>query len=264
MQRMLGYMRKAIQEFDLIQDGDKIAVGVSGGKDSMVLLAGLAQLRRFIGIDYDLVAITLDPMFGGEATDYSPIRACCEEWGIPYVVKQTQIGQIVFDVREEPNPCSLCARMRRGALHDEAVANGCNKIALGHHYDDAVETFVMNLFNEGRLGCFSPKRYLSRKKLTLIRPMVFAPEKEIRRAAERAGLPIVKSKCPADGVTNRQKTKEFLAAREREDNGFKFRLFGAMRRAGLDGWGYPDAPVHRIAKTNRDIAARKDEAQNKG
>ena len=242
MQRMLGYMRKAIQEFGLIENGDKIAVGVSGGKDSVVLLTGLAMLRRFIGIEYELVAVTLDPHFGGEATDYSPIRALCEQLEVPYLVKDTQIGEIVFDVRKEPNPCSLCARMRRGALHDAAVAQGCNKIALGHHFDDAVETFVMNLFNEGRLGCFSPKSYLSRKKLTMIRPMVFAPEKEVRRAAERANLPIVKSKCPADGITSRQTTKEFLAAREREDHGFKLRLFGAMRRAGLDGWGYPEKP----------------------
>lgn len=240
MQRVLGYMRKAIQEFDLIQDGDRIAVGVSGGKDSVALLVGLARLRRFIGIDYSLTAITLDPQFHGAPGDYSAIGKICEELEIPYVVKKTQIGEIVFDARQETNPCSLCARMRRGALHDAAVAQGCNKIALGHHFDDAVETFVMNLFNEGRLGCFSPKSYLSRKKLTMIRPMVFAPEKEVRRAAERANLPIVKSKCPADGITSRQTTKEFLAAREREDHGFKLRLFGAMRRAGLDGWGYPE------------------------
>ncbi len=240
MQRMLGYMRKAIQEFDLIQDGDKIAVGVSGGKDSVVLLTGLSMLRRFIGIDYDLLAITLDPYFNGQATDYSPIRALCEQLEIPYIVKDTHIGEIVFDLRKEPNPCSLCARMRRGALHDVAVANGCNKIALGHHFDDAVETFVMNLFNEGRLGCFSPKSYLSRKQLTMIRPLVFAPENEVRKAAARAGLPIVKSKCPADGATSRQATKEFLAERERLDKGFKDRLFGAMRRAGLDGWEYKD------------------------
>ena len=157
-----------------------------------------------------------------------------------YTVKPTHIGEIVFDVRKEENPCSLCARMRRGALHDMAKEYDCNKVALGHHYNDAVETFVMNLFNEGRLGCFSPKSYLSRKELTLIRPLVFAPEKEIRRAAERTNLPIVKSKCPVDGYTNRQKTKEFLREREREDNGFTYRLFGAMRRAGLDGWGFPE------------------------
>ncbi len=242
MQKILGYMRKAVAEFGLIENGDCIAVGVSGGKDSVVLLLGLWELRRFLGIDYEVVGITLDPQFGGIETDYSPIEALCRDRGIPYLVKRTNIGEIVFDVRKEPNPCSLCARMRRGALHDAAKAAGCNKVALGHHYDDAVETFVMNLFHEGRLGCFSPKSYLSRKKLTLIRPLVFAPEKEIRRTAQRLELPIVKSACPADGYTSRQKTKEFLRERERGDHGFTYRLFGAMRRAGIDGWGYPDRP----------------------
>ena len=245
MQKMLGYMRKAVQEFDLIQDGDRIAVGVSGGKDSVVLLTGLSMLRRFIGIEYELLAVTLDPHFGGKAGDYAALRDHCEALGVPYLVKDTHIGEIVFDIRKESNPCSLCARMRRGALHDAAVANGCNKIALGHHFDDAVETFIMNLFNEGRLGCFSPKSYLSRKQLTMIRPMVFAPEKEVRRAAARAGLPLVKSECPADGATARQVAKEFLAERERLDKGFKERIFGAMRRAGLDGWGPVAGPDRR-------------------
>lgn len=238
MQKMLGYMRKAIQEFDLIQDGDRIAVGVSGGKDSLVLLKGLVMLKRFIGIDYDVVAITLDPRFNGVDGDYSSVKEMCDEMGIEYILIPTHIGEIVFDIRKEPNPCSLCARMRRGALHDAAKAANCNKIALGHHYNDAVETFVMNLFNEGRIGCFSPISYLSRKDLTLIRPMVFAPESEIRRAANRNNLKVVKSKCPADGHTSRERTKEFLAQREREDRGFTDRLFGAMRKAGIDNWGY--------------------------
>ncbi|MGI5894097.1 MAG: tRNA 2-thiocytidine biosynthesis TtcA family protein [Candidatus Merdivicinus sp.] len=242
MQRILGYMRKAIQEFDLIQDGDHIAVGVSGGKDSVVLLTGLAYLRRFIGIDYQLTAITLDPQFGGVPGDYREVANLCTRLGIPYIIRRTQIGEIVFDARQESNPCSLCARMRRGALHDAAKAAGCNKIALGHHYNDVIETFLMNLFNEGRVGCFSPKSYLSRKDLWMIRPLVFAPEKEVRRAAERAKLPIVKSKCPADGYTQRQVMKEFLAQKERESDGFQFRIFGALRRSGLDGWGFSDKP----------------------
>ena len=248
MQRVLGYMRKAIQEFDLIQDGDRIAVGVSGGKDSVALLVGLARLRRFIGIDYSLTAITLDPQFHGVPGDYSAIEKMCAELEIPYVVKKTQIGEIVFDARQETNPCSLCARMRRGALHDAAKEAGCNKIALGHHYNDVIETFMMNLFNEGRLGCFSPKSYLSRKDLWMIRPLVFAPEKEIRRAVERTGLPVVKSKCPADGHTQRQVMKEFLAQKERENSGFQYRVFGALRRSGLDGWGFPDRtePVKEV------------------
>ncbi len=240
MQRVLGYMRKAIQEFDLIQNGDRIAVGVSGGKDSVALLIGLQMLRRFIGIDYELTAVTLDPRFGGVPGDYSAIETLCKEYQIPYLIKRTQIGEIVFDARQESNPCSLCARMRRGALHDAAKEAGCNKVALGHHYNDVIETFMMNLFLEGRLGCFAPKSYLSRKDLWMIRPLVFAPEKEIRRSVERNGLPIVKSKCPADGHTQRQTMKEFLAQKERESDGFQYRIFGALRRSGLDGWGYPD------------------------
>ncbi len=237
MQKMLGYMRKAIQEFDLISDGDVIAVGVSGGKDSLVLLNGLALLKRFIGIDYRLVGITLDPQFGGIKGDYSAISDMCEKFNIEYHIIPTRIGEIIFDVRKEKHPCSLCARMRRGALHDAAIEYGCNKIALGHHFNDAVETFIMNLFNEGRIGCFSPKSYLSRKKITLIRPMVFAPEKDVIRAAKKNELKIVKSLCPADGHTNREATKNFIAKMDKENNGFSDRIFGAMRRANIDGWG---------------------------
>ncbi len=240
MQKMLGYMRKAIQEFELISDGDVIAVGVSGGKDSLVLLRGLALLRRFIGIDYRLVCVTLDPQFNGIAGDYSAIEEMCNELDVECHIIRTHIGEIVFDVRKEDHPCSLCARMRRGALHDAAIEYGCNKIALGHHFNDAVETFIMNLFNEGRIGCFSPKSYLSRKQLTLIRPMVFAPEKEVRRAANKNELKIIKSVCPADGHTNRETTKNFIAQMDKENNGFSDRVFGAMRRANIDGWGGKD------------------------
>ena len=240
MQKILGYMRKAIQEFDLIQDGDRIAVGVSGGKDSLVLLKGLVLLKRFIGIDYEVVAITLDPRFGGIDGDYSSVDEMCREMGVEYRLIRTHIGEIVFDVRQESNPCSLCARMRRGALHDAAKEAGCNKIALGHNYEDVVETFIMNLFNEGRLGCFAPKSYLSRKDITMIRPLVFAPEKDIRSAANRNNIQVVKSKCPADGHTSREKTKQFLAEKDKSDKGFSDRIFGAMRRAGLDGWGFKE------------------------
>lgn len=238
MQKILGYMRKAITEFDMLQDGDRVAVGVSGGKDSLVLLQGLIRLRSFIGIDYDIVAITLDPCFGGVPGDYSSVAKLCEENGVPYILEQSHIGEIVFDIRHEEHPCSLCARLRRGALHNEAKKAGCNKVALGHHYNDAVETFVMNLFIEGRIGCFSPKSFLDRREITVIRPLVFAPENEIRRAAKRTGLEVVKSKCPVDGHTMREETKSFLAEREKLDKGFTDRLFGAMRRAGIDGWGF--------------------------
>lgn len=229
-------MRKAITQYNMLEDGDTVAVGVSGGKDSVALLTGLAMLRSYISIDYKLVALTLDPGFGGQRTDYTPIRELCDQYQIPYIVKDTNIGEIIFDIRKESNPCSLCARMRRGALHDLAVANGCNKIALGHHFDDVIETFFMNLFEEGRIGCFSPVTYLSRKDITLIRPLVFAPEKEIRQAVKKAGLPIVKSKCPADGATNREKTKLFLVEKEKASKDFKVKIFGAIKRAHVDGF----------------------------
>ena len=238
MQKILGYVRRAVQEFDLLENGDRVAVGVSGGKDRVGMLKALVLLRRFIGIEYEIVAVTLDPRFGGEPGDYSCIEEMCREMGIEFVLVDTHIGEIVFDVRKEPNPCSLCARMRRGALHDAAKANGCNKIALGHNYNDVVETFVMNLTIEGRLGCFAPKSYLSRKDLTLIRPLVFAPEKDITKAAKKNELPIVKSKCPADKNTARERVKQELAERDRTDKGFSDRLFGALRRSGLDGWGF--------------------------
>ena len=237
MQKILGHMRKAIQQYRMISDGDRIAVGVSGGKDSVALLVGLARLRSFIGIDYQVTALTIDPAFGGQATDFSPVTELCRSLGAEHVIVPTQIGEIVFDVRREPNPCSLCSRMRRGALTNAAAELGCNKIALGHNYDDTVETFIMNLFTEGRIGCYSPVTHLAKKNLYMIRPLLLAPEKDIRRAARRAELPIVKSACPADGHTNREKTKEFIREMEHREPGFRDRIFGAMKRADIDGMG---------------------------
>lgn len=236
MQEIMGYIRRAVEEYRMIEDGDTVAVGVSGGKDSVALLAGLAGVRRFIGIEFTLKAITLDNCFNGEEGDFSPIAGLCDTLGVEYILRRTDIGQIIFGERGESNPCSLCARMRRGVLHDTAKANGCNKIALGHHFDDAVETFLMNLFNEGRIGCFSPVSYLSRKDLTMIRPLIFATEREVRNAVNRAGLPVVKSKCPVDGCTERQWTKEFLYNMEKSHPGITKRIFGAIRRGHVSGW----------------------------
>lgn len=240
MQKILGYMRKAVQDFDLIQNGDKIAVGVSGGKDSLVLLNGLVLLRRFIGIEYDVVAVTMDPCFNGVENDYSAVRKLCDDLGVEYVLERTNIGEVVFNIRKETHPCSLCAKMRRGALHEAAKQNGCNKLALGHNMDDAIETFMMNLFVEGRIGVYAPKSYLSRRDLTVIRPLGLAPEKEVRAAARRSGISIVKSKCPVDGHTKREEMKNILREQEKIDNGIKDRIFGAMRRFDLDGWASPD------------------------
>lgn len=235
MQKILGHMRKAVQNYRLISDGDRICVAVSGGKDSLVMLKGLALLKNFIGIDYEIIALTIDPHFNGNDGDYSPVAEMCSGLGVEYHVIKTQIAEIVFDVRKEPNPCSLCARMRRGALYNSAEELGCNKIALGHNYDDAVETFIMNLFTEGRIGCFSPSTYLENRDINIIRPLVLAPERDIKKASRN--FTVVKSQCKADGHTNRQKTKEFIAEMERKEHGFKERIFGAMCRAGIDGWG---------------------------
>lgn len=236
MQKISGLIRKAVDQYQMIQPGDRIAVGISGGKDSMGLLGGLAKLKTYYPIPFDLVAVTLDPGFGGQWTDYSPIEEYCKEIGVDYVVKRTQIGEIVFDIRKEDNPCSLCARMRRGCLHDVAKEYRCNKIALGHHQDDAVETFIMNLFNGGNIACFSPVTYLSRKDLTMIRPLIFALEREIESAVRRNGLPVVKSVCPADGVTQREWTKQWLKDMEEEHPGIKKRIFGAICRGHISDW----------------------------
>lgn len=236
MQQIMGYIRRAVTEYEMIVPGDAIAVGVSGGKDSLALLAGLAGVRRYIGIPFTLTALCLDNGFPGVQTDYTPLEAFCEEIEVPLVLKRTTIGEIVFATRQETNPCSLCARMRRGALHDLANAAGCNKIALGHHMDDAVETFMMNLFNGGRAECFSPVSYLSRKDITMIRPLIFAPEAEIRRAVRRAKLPVTKNPCPADGNTQREKMKQLIASLDADYTNLSKKIFGALRRDHISGW----------------------------
>lgn len=236
MQRLMGLIRKANDLYDLIEDGDRIAVGVSGGKDSVAMLVALNRMRQYLGIDYTLVGITLDMGFPDGKMDFSPIAELCEREGVEYHIKNTEIGDIIFSKRQESNPCSLCARMRRGSLHDAAKEYGCNKIALGHHRDDATETFLMNLFIEGRVGCFSPRTYLSRKDLVMIRPMVLATEAEVRHAARSLALPIVKNSCPVDGHTTRQRMKDFIKTMEKDSPGFEKRVFGALQRSGVDGW----------------------------
>lgn len=240
MQRLEGLMRKAIQDYEMIAPGDCICVGVSGGKDSVALTIGLARLRAYLGIPFTIKAVTLDPQFGGVVTDYSPLTKLFAQHGVEYVVRRTDIGRIVFDVRKEPNPCALCAKLRRGMLHNTALELGCNKVALGHHLDDAIETFYMNLWREGRIGCFSPITYLSRKQLTLIRPMLLATEADVARAVRQAQLPVIKSLCPADGVTTRQGMKEFVHSMVHKDPAFRQKTLGALQDAGIDGW----APVH--------------------
>ena len=236
-QRLCGLMRKAIVQYDMLQDGDKVCVGVSGGKDSVALTLALAQLQKYIDIKFDLVAVTLDPQFYSKPTDYSQLEELFREKGIEYVIKRTDIGPIIFDQRKEENPCSLCARMRRGALHDVAKELGCNKIALGHHLDDAIETFYMNLWNEGRIGTFSPVTYLSRKDVTMIRPLALAVESDVVAAVNQLKMPVVKSACPADGVTNRQNMKDFITEKCKTDPSFRAKSLNAFQKKDLDGWG---------------------------
>lgn len=236
-QRLCGLMRKAIVQYDMLQDGDKVCVGVSGGKDSVALTLALAQLQKYIDIKFDLVAVTLDPQFFSRPTDYSALEELFREKGIEYVIRRTDIGPIIFEQRKEDNPCSLCARMRRGALHDVAKELGCNKIALGHHLDDAIETFYMNLWNEGRIGTFSPVTYLSRKDVTMIRPMALAVESDVIAAVNQLKMPVVKSACPADGVTNRQNMKDFITEKCKTDPSFRAKSLNAFQKKDLDGWG---------------------------
>ena len=236
MQKLMSYMRSAMERYEMIAAGDRVAVGLSGGKDSVALLYALAQMRVFYPQPFEVIAVSVDPQFGGVPTDYGPLEELCARIDVPYVIRRTEIGPIIFDVRKEKNPCSLCARMRRGALHDAVKEAGCNKLALGHHMDDAVETFMMNLLNEARIGCFSPVTYLSRKDLTMIRPMVFARESDCARVVRREGLPVVKSKCPADGETERQRVKELLTSLEKDYPDVRQKMLGAMQRGHLNGF----------------------------
>lgn len=250
-QRLLGNLRRAVNDYHMISPGDRIAVGVSGGKDSMILLAALWRLHSFLGIDFTIHAITVDPKFNGVLTDLSPIRTFCEELDIHFHSLETDIGSIVFDIRKEENPCSLCSRMRRGALTGLAEELGCNKLALGHHLDDALETFIMNLMMEGRLYCFSPVTDLSQpdngirpdaaqaqrnRAVSIIRPLIYTSEWEIRKAAISSDLPTIKMACPNDGYSSRQWAKEWLDEQEKHHPGVRQRIFGAMIRSHLCGW----------------------------
>ena len=250
IERILSHSRKAVEEYSMIEPGDKIAVGVSGGKDSLALLCALVKLKRVLGIDYTVVALTID--MGLEGMDFSKIATLCQELEIEYHIVKTQIYEIIFDVRKEASPCSLCSRMRRGALHDACKELGCNKLALGHHYDDVVETFMLNLFFEGRIGAFRPVTYLSRKDLTMIRPLIYTPEKEIKSFAKGAELPIVEVKCPADGNTERAKMKDYLATFDSEHRGLYHRIMGAIQRGEIDGF-HPDLIDNEEKKRRKEL-----------
>lgn len=236
MRKILSRTRAAVDDYKMIQDGDKIAVGVSGGKDSVMLLKALCDLKRFYPADFSIVAITLDMRFGKTDGDFSSIQKLCDEYGIEYVVQKTDLYEIIFEIRKEECPCSLCSRMRRGILHDTAKQLGCNKIALGHHLDDAAETFMMNLLIESRIGCFAPVTYLSRRDITMIRPLIYVRETAVEQAMERLNLPIIESKCPANEKTKREDAKILLQKLSDEYGDVPERIIGAMQRASIDRW----------------------------
>ncbi|MBO7344348.1 MAG: tRNA 2-thiocytidine(32) synthetase TtcA [Clostridia bacterium] len=208
-QNMLSFLRKGITKYKMIADGDKIAVGVSGGKDSVTLLKLLAEYKRFSPERFDLIAITVDLNFTDNPTDYTPLKELCKELGVEYYIEKTDIGKIVFDVRKESNPCALCSKMRKGALNNLAKEKGCNKVALGHHADDLIDTLLLSLFHEGRLSTFAPKTYLDKIDLTLIRPMIMTKETNVISYSKT--LPVVKSCCPANKTTRREYVKEVIA-----------------------------------------------------
>lgn len=242
LQRLLSLVRQAANDFDLISSGDHIAVGISGGKDSLTLLYALSELRRFYPKHFELSAITVDLGFGNQ--DFHAIETFCAGFSVPYTVLPTEIGSIVFQTRKESNPCSLCAKLRKGALNQKALELGCNKIAYAHHRDDVIETSFLSLLYEGRFYAFPPKTHLDRTGLQVIRPLVYASEAEVIGFQRKYGLPVCKNPCPADGRTRREYVKNLIRQINLENPGVKDRLFRAVLNGNIEGWpaARTDAP----------------------
>lgn len=239
-QRLLSLTRQAVQDYDMIRDGDRIAVAVSGGKDSLTLALALNGLSHFYPKHFTLHAYSVD--LGFENMDFSPLEPFFRKLQIPYTIIHTQIKQIVFDVRREQNPCSLCAKLRKGALYNQAVLDGCRKAALGHHREDAVSTLLISSLYEGRLETFAPVTYLDRTGITIIRPLLYCPEKEIIDYANREHLPVIQNACPADGNTKRKEAEDLLRTLTLQDPEIPKRLFTAIQRSSLEGWHQEDKP----------------------
>ena len=234
MQRFVGMIRRCADDYDMIQEGDRIAVGVSGGKDSVALLCALAELRNYYPKRFSLTALTLD--MGYEEMDFTPVQELCRRLDVPYFIKKTEIQKVIFSDRKEKNPCALCAKMRKGALNDMMGELGLNKIALGHHHDDAIETFFLSLFYEGRISCFSPVTYMSRTGVTQLRPMLYVTEEEVRSIVRRYDLPVVKNSCPMDVLSKRHDVKKLVEELSAQYPDLKSKVFGAMQRLPLEGW----------------------------
>ncbi len=234
MQYISGLVRRCLEDYDMIAPNDHITVGLSGGKDSLMLLTALSALRAYYPVPYTLEAITLD--MGIPGMDFSPLVSYCKQLEVPYSILPTQLYHVIFEVRNEKNPCSMCAKLRRGALNRTLAERGCHKIALGHHYDDAVETLLLSLLFEGRIHCFQPVTYLDRTEITQIRPLLYVGETLIEATAKRLSIPVIQNPCPANGKTKRQEVKELVSHLNETYPGIKQRVFGAMQRLPLDHW----------------------------
>lgn len=234
LQQVLSYVRKAVDDYHMIDEGDKIAVGISGGKDSLTLLYALNSLKRFYPKKFELCAVTVD--LGFDNLNLEKIESLCEELNVKYIIVKTDIAQIIFQERKETNPCSLCAKMRKGALNEAIKAEGCNKIAYAHHKDDVVETMLMSLIFEGRFHTFSPVTYLDRMDLTVIRPLMYMNEADVIGFVHKYNIPVVKSPCPADGHTKREYVKTLLRQLNLENPGVKERMFTAIQNGNMKGW----------------------------
>jgi tRNA(Ile)-lysidine synthase TilS/MesJ len=237
MQRLLSYTRRALDDYNMIEDGDRIAIGISGGKDSLTLLYALSGMRRFYPKKFELEAITVN--MGFNELDFSAVASLCKELDVNYTVVETQIADIVFEHRKESNPCSLCAKLRKGAFNHKAKELDCNKEAYAHHFDDVIETMMMSLIYEGRFFCFSPVTYLNHTDITLIRPLIYVEEQDIKNFRNAYQLPVVKNPCPVDGYTKREYVKQLIKTLTEESPGLRERLFHAIQMAEINGWKKP-------------------------
>lgn len=233
MQKILSHMRKAIEEYKMIENGDKIAVCLSGGKDSITMLHALKALQRFYPKKFELVAISINPGFDYFNTEF--LQKICDNLQIPLFIEKSNAKEIVFDIRKEKNPCSLCANLRRGIINSIAIRENCNKISLGHNQDDVLETFLLNLFYTGNVNTFSPISYMDRSKITLIRPLVYTPEKEIRRFIRKNNLTVMPKVCPMDGTSKREDMKQLIISLTKSIPMIRANLFGAIQRT-LEDW----------------------------
>lgn len=237
LQQLLSYTRKALDDYHMIEDGDRIAIGISGGKDSLTLLYALSNMRRFYPKKFEVEAITVN--MGFKEADFSAVASLCKELNVNYTVVETEIADIVFEHRRETNPCSLCAKLRKGAFNTKAKELGCNKEAYAHHYDDVIETMMMSLIYEGRFHCFSPVTYLNKSEITLIRPLIYVEEADIKGFRNAYNLPVVKNPCPVDGYTKREYAKQLIKTLSTESPGLRERLFHAIQTSSVSGWSKP-------------------------